>query len=592
MQLPSVKACFLVTVSLLGVMGPVNAQALRNANGPAETPPSSFRSNQYVDSRGCVFVRAGIGGNTNWVPRVTRSRQQLCGFEPSATGGALAGIQEDLPELPPLPPRPDAGGAEPTAPRATVAAATAPAARPAAPVAAAPVAAPRPAAAPSPQVITMPAAAPQPQRVTRAEVCAGRTGVQPGFVSARTGAPIDCGGTQAVASVRPAPVTRPSVTQPAAEPVATRSSRDRACADMAATGRRYVSSVTGLPLQCDAPVTVAAAAPRGYVRPYRNPLDMPAGTVQVGAAAQPSSPYGAPYSNPPVNGAGQVVFASPEGPIVVPAQRSIPVGAARPTAAATRPAAAVTRPGPVVTAQATAPAPRATGYRNVLDAPPGSVVFASPNGPLAVPGRSHMATTGVAQRPGGQAPANPVNVTRSAASPSSGGFFANLFSTNPPPYSNPPAYAVAQDPRPPSGYQNVWDDGRLNVNRGEPRASGTVQYATAPAPQTAAQPAQQARPQTQARVSTRTVPQVVQPRAERITGHRYVQVGTYGSRDQAQSAARALRAQGLPMRVGVYSDQGREMRIVLAGPFGSDQQLQSALRAARQAGHSGAFTRR
>ena len=81
-------------------------------------------------------------------------------------------------------------------------------------------------------------------------------------------------------------------------------------------------------------------------------------------------------------------------------------------------------------------------------------------------------------------------------------------------------------------------------------------------------------------------------RAEQISGHRYVQVGTFASRDQAQTIAQSLRNRGLPMRIGVFDQNGQQMRIVLAGPFSSDSQLQNALGAARGAGYSGAFTRR
>lgn len=64
-------------------MTAANAQSLQNGLVPAEFPPSTYTGRQYVDSEGCVFIRAGIDGNVTWVPRVTRSRQVVCGLQPT-----------------------------------------------------------------------------------------------------------------------------------------------------------------------------------------------------------------------------------------------------------------------------------------------------------------------------------------------------------------------------------------------------------------------------------------------------------------------------------------------------------------------------
>ena len=115
----------------------------------------------------------------------------------------------------------------------------------------------------------------------------------------------------------------------------------------------------------------------------------------------------------------------------------------------------------------------------------------------------------------------------------------------------------------PTGYTRVWNDGRLNTQRGirtGPQVQSpsgyntTVRYATTPTTQ---------RTQTaveQPRVSTRVAPQP--QRSEQLSGHRYVQVGTYGTRNEAQSIAQSLRARGLPMRVGVFTQNGRKLLII------------------------------
>ena len=74
----------------------VGAQSVGQIGGPANMPPATFKGQQWVDSRGCVFLKAGYGGQTNWVPRVGRDRKALCGYPP--TGSTRSAIEVATPE--------------------------------------------------------------------------------------------------------------------------------------------------------------------------------------------------------------------------------------------------------------------------------------------------------------------------------------------------------------------------------------------------------------------------------------------------------------------------------------------------------------
>jgi predicted small lipoprotein YifL len=93
---------YLALAALLAALAPVAGHA---QNGPAELPPSDFAGRQYVDSAGCVFVRAEVDGAVTWAPRLDRDRTPLCGYRPSMSAGlgqSAGSLPEIRPDAPPV----------------------------------------------------------------------------------------------------------------------------------------------------------------------------------------------------------------------------------------------------------------------------------------------------------------------------------------------------------------------------------------------------------------------------------------------------------------------------------------------------------
>lgn len=272
------------TALLIGTVD-LSAQTRSSGPEPAEFPPSSYQGRQYVDSAGCVFVRAGVAGNVTWVPRITRGRDQLCGFQPSLA----ASTQTEAPAQPAA----QAQAAPPPQPPAPVRTATTPAPRVVtAPAAPAPrvVTAPAPVAA-APRVVRQPApvVTPQPQRRSAsAQTAAGaplsalRPEADPRPVALRQSA------------AAPAPRTVPAPSSRAvrlAQPDPTRS----ACANISPISAAYTVQHKGSPVRCGpqkaAHVTYArGSAPDRALAPRPGTPATP-GTVPAQTRVAPARVY-------------------------------------------------------------------------------------------------------------------------------------------------------------------------------------------------------------------------------------------------------------------------------------------------------------
>lgn len=192
-------------LALAGAIGILAGAAFADGlRPPRELPPAGFKGQQYTDSGGCVFLKAGLAGRTNWVPRVGADRRQLCGYPPTFSRQVEVAVAEEPA------PRP-APAAKPAPTPAPVAAAPAPVARPAT------------AAAPAQSTVRAtrgcPASAPYGQRARRADgttalFCASseaRLATALAALEAPAPTPVPAATTRAAAAPATAPVVPPVV---------------------------------------------------------------------------------------------------------------------------------------------------------------------------------------------------------------------------------------------------------------------------------------------------------------------------------------------------------------------------------------------
>ena len=511
----------------------VSSQAVlgQSSGVPMNFPPSDFTGNQFVDNAGCAFVRAGIGGNVTWVPRVDRRRNQLCSFQPTfgAQSEAPAPVvaAAPAPVIAPTPapaPTPENDQGAPittvaSTPLVQIPTANTPTARSPQIVANAPVRAAPPRPAPAPVAAREPA----PARLQLAAFCEGRTGPQPGFVSSSTGQTINCGGQ----TTAPA-ITRTAAAAPAA-PQPRRLTLAQACAEIRATGRPLVDGNTGRQVVCP------QAAPQAVAR-----------TV---AAAAPQ----------PRQMTRQQVCAeiARTGRAFVNANTGAPIRCAAPRVATgpTAPATAALPAAPSATPRSTFVASACSERMLTVS---GFEVRCGPQAQSPSSG-STVAATSVPVTRG-------VQTTRARASASTSGFSIPFLSEPVIPASNPSHISTRQVVKPPKGYTRVWTDGRHNPNRGLPRAQAA---------------------KVQAHVSSRSIA----PATPAAPTHRYVQVGAFANAGNAQAVGRQFMSAGLPVGLASATSNGRAVKIVMLGPFNSSSALQRGLRAARGAGYGSAYTR-
>jgi cell division septation protein DedD len=557
----------------------LHAKSLREGVTPAEFPPASYKGQQYVDSKGCIYIRAGIDGNVTWVPRVSRKRQQICGYKPSLTAAQIASapiakpvgaapIQITVAPSASAPARP----AQVSAPAKPKTSNTAPA--PVATVTPTPKPAPvAVAAAPAKPAQQTPRAAPKPlvfvnpppERVAAATVPATPTTTSKAKPNTPRPAP------EPLVFVNPPPKRVAAATVPPATPTTTNTAKPN-------TPRRAskpllfvnpppeqvaASSTPAAPTTTTAPRPNQQHAPRPEPQPliFVNTPDVKT-TTSTTVATNTRQPRALSQPPAPPAGWGGSFGTCPDASAF--SQQYINSDAKYPV-----------RCGPQVTSAGAENRLATTAQPETID----------PNTRI-VPrhvyeNRQNVENVRVAkgyQNVWKDGRLNPRRAERTARP-------ANV-------------RVPSQAPR---GYKAAWDDDRLNTARAAVPTAGDAQMngiwtqtlprrlIVSPVPKNkqivvlSSRNSNGSSEQAVARTSTRSSPKATSQTAGKP---KYIRVATYDSDAGARTAAQNLARSGLPMRLGTVTRKGKAYRVVLAGPFTSNDQAKAALAKVRGAGFS------
>ncbi|MDF1669049.1 MAG: SPOR domain-containing protein [Roseovarius sp.] len=534
----------IVVIAASSGLGIAQAQSISSVQAPAEFPPASFKGRQYVDSKGCVFVRAGIDGNVSWIPRVSRKRTVICGFQPSIAGGgttiaaapkqAAEPVQITVAKPAFVKPAPKPAAKPVVAKPAAKPVVAKPVVKP---VAIQPVQKPIIIAQPPAKVVQPKVAQPKVVQVPKRTVVVAR----PTTVLVKPMAqPTHTTTSKTVTSKTVAPQTVTIVTAKAAPQPKTLAPRQSACRGASALSSQYLTSADGLAVRCGPQdtshvATINGGNGRSVVK-----------TAPVITPVMTSTTY-----------AQTSVYTQP-----VPLKRASPTTVVKVPSGSTR-------------------FVRENIYNNQVASTTGVYI---PSGYKAAWEDDRLNTKRAHQTHNGKAQMElrwTNTVPRRLIVADTGQDAAYLFPGLQYPNTSYDQQMIAGVSASAKGAANAQPVGRGNANK----TRETMQAKSAK------------RATTQATISTRSAaaqPQTkvtTQTRA-RTVSHRYVQAGMFGDMGNAQRAAQRLANAGLPTKLGKRKQNGKIHGVVVTGPFTSQGQLNAALQKVRGMGFGDAFLRK